>query len=382
MKCKQLFDIIDNLYDEYVQKWMDVCNMESPTMNKARVDAIGNHFLNLAKEKGWATEVFENATGNVVCLTMNPHAEKDAITISAHMDTVHPVGAFGSPTVRVDEKNIYGPGVTDCKGGLIVAMYTMDALSKCGFTDRPVRFLLQSDEEAGSRPINKASVRYICEKAKGSQAFFNLESHTEGCAWVELKGIATYTMKITGIEAHSSMVATEGASAIAEAAHKILELEKFKDANGITCNCGVIAGGTAHNTVPGYCEVRVNFRFATAQQQETITEYLKNLANTVYIKGCKTEVEEFGFRPAMERVQRNLDLLDTVNEILTDNGLQALRPISKKGGADSAYVTTAGIPCLDGFGVIGGNIHSPGEYAIKESLKSSAKRLAAIIYCI
>ena len=382
MKCQKLFECIDTLYDEYLQKWIDVCNMESPTMNKARVDAIGNHFLNLAKEKGWATEVFENATGNVVCLTMNPEAENAPITISAHMDTVHPIGAFGTPAVKFDEEKLYGPGVTDCKGGLIVAMYTMDALSKCGFTDRPIRFLLQSDEEAGSRPVNKPSVRYICEKAKGSRAFFNLESHTEGCAWVELKGIATYTLKITGIEAHSSMVATEGASAIAEAAHKILELEKFKDENGITCNCGVIAGGTAHNTVPGYCEVRVNFRFATAQQQETITEYLKNLANTVYIKGCKTEVEEFGFRPAMERVQRNLDLLDTVNEILTDNGLQTLKPISKKGGADSAYVTTAGIPCLDGFGVTGGNIHSPGEYAIKESLKSSAKRLATIIYCI
>lgn len=382
MKCQKLFECIDTLYDEYLQKWIDVCNMESPTMNKARVDAIGNHFLNLAKEKGWATEVFENATGNVVCLTMNPEAENAPITISAHMDTVHPLGAFGSPAVKFDEEKLYGPGVTDCKGGLIVAMYTMDALSKCGFTDRPVRFLLQSDEEAGSRPVNKASVQYICEKAKGSRAFFNLEGHTEGCAWVELKGIATYTLKITGIEAHSSLVATEGASAIAEAAHKILELEKFKDGNGITCNCGVIAGGTVHNTVPGYCEVCVNFRFATAQQQETIVKYMKNLANTVYIKGCKTEVEEFGFRPAMERVQRNLDLLDTVNEILTDNGLQTLKPIAKKGGADSAYVTIAGIPCLDGLGITGGNIHSPGEYAIKESLKSSAKRLAAIIYCI
>ena len=84
----------------------------------------------------------------------------------------------------------------------------------------------------------------------------------------------------------------------------------------------------------------------------------------------------------MERVQRNLDLLDTINEIFTDNGLPTLQPIAKKGGADSAYITTAGIPCLDDLGVMGYHIHSPNEYAVKESLKAAAKRLASIIYCI
>ena len=242
--------------------------------------------------------------------------------------------------------------------------------------------LLQSDEEAGSRPINKATIGYICEKSKGSRAFFNLEGSNGNSACVERKGIATYLVKITGIEAHSSICAVEGASAIAEAAHKILELEKFKDNDGITCTCGVISGGKTHNTVPGYCEFRANFRFVNANHSEYIAEYMQEFAKKVYIKGCKTEVEEYGFRPAMERVQRNLDLLDTVNEILVKNGMSALEPIKKNGGSDAAQVTTAGIPCLDGLGVRGGGIHSPNEYAEKETLKESAKRLASVVWCI
>ncbi len=382
MECKKLFDCIDELYEEYLQTLVTVCTMETPTMNKELIDKLGEYFIDIAKQKGWETEVFESVTGNVVCLTMNADAKKAPISFSAHMDTVYPVGAFGSPAVTMDEKNIYGPGVTDCKGGLVAALYAMDALDRCGFKDRPVRLLLQSDEEAGSRPINKPTIAYICEKAKDSLAFFNLEGMHKNKVCVERKGIVTYLVKVTGIEAHSSLCATSGASAIAEAAHKILELEKIKDEDGVTCTCGVISGGTTHNTVPGYCEFRANFRFVNAKQREEIAKLMQNLADTVYVEGCKTEVEEFGFRPAMERVQRNLDLLDTVNKIFENNGLTAVTPFASKGGSDAAQVTTAGIPCLDNLGIMGGSVHSPDEYAVKESLKESAKRLASIAYCI
>ena len=382
MECKKLFDCINSLYEEYVEKWVEICNLETPTMNKELVDKLGEYFLNYAKQKGWETEVFENATGNVVCLTMNADSKNAPITFSAHMDTVHPLGSFGTPATKIVGDKIYGPGVTDCKGGAVAAMLAMDALEKCGFSGRPIRLLLQSDEEAGSRPINKPSIQYICEKAKDSRAFFNLEPNIAGSACVQRKGIITYTMKIRGVEAHSSICATAGASAIAEAAHKILELEKFKDESGITCNCGVIAGGTTHNTVPGYCEVRVNFRFTCAKEQEMIAQYMQELEKTVYIPGCRTEMEVYGSRPAMERVDRNLALLYTVNEIFARNGLSTFQPITKNGGSDASQVTSAGIPCLDGFGTQGGGVHSPNEFGILESLREAAKRLAAIAYSL
>ena len=52
------------------------------------------------------------------------------------------------------------------------------------------------------------------------------------------------------------------------------------------------------------------------------------------------------------------------------------------GGADSAEVTEYGIPCLDGFGVEGGAIHSRDEWAYLSSLSEAAKRMAAVAYCI
>lgn len=377
---QKIFDTIDSLYDKHVSIWEDVCNIESPTANKEGVDAVGRYFSDFAKEKGWQVEIFpQPLVGDVVCITMNPNAKGQPVSISGHMDTVHPVGAFGSPAVRIEGDMIYGPGVCDCKGGLVVGLLAMEALDTCGFCERPIKFLLQSDEENGSHLSKKATIQHICEQAKDSVAFLNLEGHTPGTMCITRKGIITFTFKIYGIEAHSSKCATSGANAIAEAAHKIIEMEKLKDNAGLTCNCGVISGGTVPNTVAGYCEFKANIRFANAEQLAWVTEYAKKVATTTHVEGCTCEIEQFSFRVAMEPCDRNDKLATRINEIFTDVGFSALEPISGTGGSDAADATVFGIPSIDQLGAEGGRIHSPDEYAVLSSLPELAKRLASLI---
>ena len=52
------------------------------------------------------------------------------------------------------------------------------------------------------------------------------------------------------------------------------------------------------------------------------------------------------------------------------------------GGSDAAYITEYGIPCIDGIGTEGGSIHTTDEYIESKSIVESAKRIAAVIYCI
>ncbi len=117
-------------------------NLESPTEYKTGVDAVGQYFAQYARSLGWEIEIFKQpVSGNVVCITMNHGAKKQPVTLSGHIDTVHPVGSFGTTAVRIDEMYIYGPGVIDCKGGTVAALMAMTALKKIGFTDRPIRLL-------------------------------------------------------------------------------------------------------------------------------------------------------------------------------------------------------------------------------------------------
>ena len=84
----------------------------------------------------------------------------------------------------------------------------------------------------------------------------------------------------------------------------------------------------------------------------------------------------------MEKNEKRLMLLKTVNELFKKAGLPELTPREDNGASDAADVSFAGIPCLDGLGVLGGRIHSTEEFMHKSSLKESAKRLASIAYLI
>ncbi len=382
MVCDRLFETIEGLEDRYLDMLEEVCNIESPTNFKQGVDRVGAYFIDIAKKHNWKVEIFkQEISGDAVCITMNPDAKAMPICVSGHMDTVHPVGLFGTPAVKRDEENMYGPGVMDCKGGIVAAVMAMDALEKCGFHSRPIHLLLQSDEENGSATSHKKTIEYICKKSEGAEAFLNLEGIKGNTAVLQRKGIIRYHFTVHGKSLHSSRCA-EASNAIAEAAHKIIELEKMKDTDGLTCNCGVISGGTAANTVADNCSFLADIRFATTDELEKAREKVFEIADTTTVDGCFCETEEISFRPAMVYSNKNVELLEKMNKIYKENGLPVLKGRICLSGSDAAYVTDCGIPCIDNLGTEGGNIHSVNEYIRLASLAESAKRIAAFIYCV
>ncbi len=380
MKNEELFQIMDELYPEYLDVWENLCKIESPSSDKAGVDAVGSYVMEIAKDHGWRIEIHkEDVSGDAISITMNPEAQAYPIAVSAHMDTVHPKGSFGESVTMRDKENLYAPGALDCKGGIAQALFAMHSLEKLGFRERPIILLLQSDEEIGSRTSEKRTVKFMADKAKDAIGFFNLEGSSPGYACVKRKGIIYYTFKIKGVEAHSGNCAIAGANAILEAAHKIIEIEKIKDHEGITCNCGVIKGGTVPNTVPGECEFCVNIRYSNQKELEEITARIEEIEKEVYVPGCVTKAYKTGFRVAMEMSEKNLSLLSKVNKIFEENELSTLLPGRGNGGSDAADISSYGIPCIDSISVTGGNVHSPSEFAALKSLLDSSKRLALII---
>ncbi len=370
---------VEDLAEQYFDIWEDICNIESPTSYKEGIDRVGEYFASMARERGWKVEYLkQDVAGDIVCITMNPDTEAAPVTISGHIDTVHPVGSFGTPAVKRDGEKIYGPGVTDCKGGVVAGFMAMDALCQNGYNKRPVRLLLQTDEETSSKTSGGKTIEYICEKSRDSVLFLNLESYSSGGATMQRKGIVSYKLDVEGKEGHSARCATEGANAVVDAAHKIIELDKFKDKDGITCNCAIVSGGTVVNTIPGKCTFSVNFRFATNEQLDTIRKFVNEITQTEHVKGCKCTATEISSRPAMEKKEANIKALEKINKIFEKYNMPVLEARTRPGGSDAAYVTQYGIPCIDSLGTEGGNIHSAGEFANLSSLIDATKRIIVI----
>ena len=378
ISCENVFKRIEALEQEYIKVLEEFCLIESPTDYKEGVDAAGNYIIQKAEAFGWKVEKQkQEIAGDCICITMNPEAKEPPICLSGHIDTVHPVGLFGTPAVRIEGDKMYGPGVADCKGGIVSSLLAMAALDEEGFRTRPIKLILQSDEETSSVESNKATVQYMCECARNAVVFLNCEPSVAGTAVLKRKGIAKYVFNIRGRAAHAANC-FNGISAITEAAHKIIELEKYKDENGITANCGIISGGTKENTVPEECTFKADFRFSNNQELEEIKKTAKRVAETSYVEGTTCELVLVSLRDAMELNDTNIKLLEKVNEIFKKANMPMLTARSSGGGSDAAYTTQCGIPTLDSLGVESINIHTKNEYTLIPTLKESAKRIAAI----
>jgi len=375
MNTKRLFDIVEHKAEKYYKILEEVCNIESPTSFKEGVDRCGAYFVEFAKEKNWDVEMLSlEKAGNPICITLNSDSIEKPIVFSGHLDTVHPVGLFPTPACNRVGNTLFGPGTTDCKGGVVAALLAMEVLDEVDFRERPVKLILQTDEETGSKTSELKTVDFMIEKSKGAIAFFNLEatSPNNECILTR-KSILRYQFNITGKAAHSSKC-MNGISAITEAAHKILELEKYKDGDGITCNCGVISGGTVANTVPEKCCFVADFR-CPEEEEKNVIEIIEKISGTSYLDGTSCTVEKVSSRPGMPLEERNLLLLKQINEIFSQNGMPVFQYKRGNGGSDAAYITKAGIPCVDNLGVIGINIHSINEQVDLTSILDSAKRM-------
>ncbi len=375
---QEKFSTIDNLKEEYVNFLIDVTKIESPTSYKKGVDDACNLVIEKALKKGWKVETLEESSvGNPVAITINENSNGAPIVFSGHMDTVHPIGTIKVNPVRIAEDKLYGPGVYDCKGGIIAGFMAMDALERLGFKDRPVKLVIQTDEENSSILSDKRTVKFMAEQSKNALAFFNLEPYLKGFVSTARKGIIRYKFTVKGVSAHSANC-PDGVNALTEACHKIIELEKLKDKNGITCNVGIINGGTVANTVPDLCTFVADIRFASLEQLDYVNQLVSKICSQSTVKGTTSTFEKVSFRTSMEETEQNLDLLRKVNKILENNGFEKLTPRRGAGGSDAADMTAYGITCLDSLGVMGKNMHSLDEYALISSLTACAKFLTLV----
>lgn len=376
MDMNKLFKECEILNEKYLNFLIDICNISSKSDNKAGVDAVCAFCADFASAQGYEVKVEKiTGSGNVMSATLNPDASGAPVCLSAHMDTVHPDGLFGIQ--RVGDK-LMGPGTYDCKGGIAVGFLLMEALKNCGYTASPVKIILQSDEEVQSLSSNLRTVEFMCEEAKGARAFFNLEGRIAGKVTTSRKGILRYRYDISGIPVHAGTY-FGGASAIKEAAHKVLAIEEKSAVGGITYNCGIIQGGTVMNTVPANCSVCMDIRIRTSEDIKEAEENLLAVGNTTFIEGTQTVTTKVSSRPPMERTEANAKLFADILAASRKYGLGDLCENSVTGGSDAAYTTIAGIPTVDDMGPLGGDYHTTDEWIDIPSLSGSAKIIAAYI---
>ncbi|NLT58497.1 MAG: M20 family metallopeptidase [Clostridiales bacterium] len=319
------------------------------------------------------------SAGRYLTVHANPRGPLPGIAFLAHMDTVHHKGKFGEPPVKTDGTFIYGPGVCDCKGGIAVALLAMQSLLEAGFDRRPLKLILTSDEEVSGRLGGQAGKDFISDQVRGFAAAINCETGMPGKLTVGRKGVSRVEVRVFGRAAHSGWGYREGASAIREAAHKVIEIEGASDGEDLTFNCGVIRGGEVVNIVPAFCTFTTDIRFIRPESLDRAMRHIERVVSTVHVAGTTAECSEISRRLPMERTAGNERLFSEIRRVGEKYGLEKIEPHFSGGGSDSAYTVLAGVPSVCSAGAIGDGSHTVRERAWLSSLPLRAKLLAATV---
>ncbi|MCA1334542.1 M20/M25/M40 family metallo-hydrolase [Pseudooceanicola marinus] len=180
------------------------------------------------------------------------------------------------------------------------------------------------------------------------------------------KGRSKYRLDIHGQESHAGSAFHEGHSAILELARVIGKLEQVTDRDrGTTLNVGRVRGGTEPNVVAGHAACDIDLRFAenpVAGEVETMLKALQPEDPGVRF-ALSGEME----KPCMQRTPQIVEMFERARAINAQIDTP-LEEMHSGGGSDGNFTAAAGVPTLDGLGVIGNAWHSPNEYLVISAL--------------
>ncbi|HLV94823.1 MAG TPA: M20 family metallopeptidase [Candidatus Acidoferrales bacterium] len=352
---------------------------ESPSFDKGAVDRFGEIVAAEWQKRGARVEILRQAKrGNHIRAEVWDSKGRAAGQRMAlgHLDTVYPLGTISTMPFRISGGRAWGPGTFDMKGGLVHALFAVDALraAKIALRKRLV-FLWNSDEEIGSDSSRDA----IEAEARRSDAVFVLEPAfgRDGRLKTARKGVGTAEIIVTGRSAHAGIDPERGVNAVHELALHVARLMKMNDARrGITVQATVIGGGTVSNVVPDHARAEVDIRYARAADSASLTRKLHALR--AILRGARIEVRGGISRPPLERTPQVAQLFAHAKSLMRQMGLP-LGEASTGGGSDGNLTAALGIPTLDGLGAVGDGAHSPREHLLIRSMPERAALLAALL---
>jgi len=357
---------------------------ESPSHDKAAVDRVGAIVAEEARKLGAQVEIIPNQeTGDHVLARFLERTEgaqlgakpsgKDSILLLCHMDTVFPLGTIQKTPYREEGEKIFGPGTSDMKASIVIALAGIEEAQKQGL-NRPVTLLCTSDEEIGSH----TSRVWIESLAKESALVLVMEpALIDGSLKTWRKGVGGFLIKTHGRAAHAGGDPQAGRNAIEEMAHQIIAVQKLTDySKQTTLNVGVIQGGTVSNVVPEECSIQVDVRVMQPGEWERIEAAARDLKPV--LEGTTIEIKGRLNRPPMPFDDRMKATFEKAKSIAARMGMN-LTAGGTGGASDGNFVAPLGIPVLDGMGAVGEGYHSEREYILANSMEQKARLISSLL---
>ena len=298
-----------------------------------------------------------------------PGRGQKRLLLLGHIDTVIGHGAHGP--LRREGERLYGPGTSDMKGGVVLALGLARVLAATPERFAELSVLLVTDEEWRIAPFGHV------ERFKGYDICLCFEAGErapgggEGVI-VRRKAAGTLRVAATGRAAHSGSAPDEGRNALLALAHAALSVAGLHDPAGperLSVVPTVLRSGEALNVVPAAGELVFDMRADRSEAFDSV------------LAAVPASRDGVALAPSLERSWPAMDTRAASFGLLERASARVGRPVvgMPRGGASDASHYAPFIPItIDGLGPRGGGAHTPQEFVSAPSLRERAEVALAV----
>lgn len=362
-----------DLQDDFMKVWEQLVNIDTGTgygEGLVRVGSLVAEFLKTLGAEVRTVPASQPEEGFHVIGTFSGKGTGKVMTM-AHMDTVFPAGTAKKRPFRIEGEWAYGPGVSDCKGSVVLCLYAMKLLREMNYTDYgKITCLFNCDEETGS----PSSRELIKELAKEHDYVLCCEPGQVGDGVVLWrKGSAVMTLEAYGRSAHAGSAPQDGRNAMMELIRQITQLSQLGDEEKLTTlNFTTIQAGDRVNVIPDYAAAKADIRVVYPGELDRIEKEAQRIAKNTMIPDTTVKVTLNRNNPPFPQNEKTNALIAKANEIYGEIG-KTLRTTGAGGASDANWAASAGAVVVDGLGPVkGGPNHTENE---RSNINSIVPRL-------
>lgn len=295
------------------------------------------------------------------------------LVVSAHMDTVHPLGIpLG---VRILENRVIGPGIGDNALGLAALLGLVRYLKENNIPLPGDLWLAANVGEEGLGDLR--GIQAIVDKFKGEPLAYLV---------IEGMGLGTILNRGLGVERYRISVETPGGHSWVDygqpsAIHELCQLVTSLTAISLptqpctTMNIGVIHGGTSVNTIAAHAWLELDLRSEEKGALADVVRNVQRIVRSAQQGSVQVKMERIGRRLAGELPAQH-PLVNLATSVLKELGFEPRLEIAS---------TDANLPLSRGYPSIciglthGNNAHTTEEYILTSPVSRGLAQLFAIV---
>lgn len=355
-----------------------IVNINSGTRNIEGLDAVRQVLVPEFEKVGLTVTTHELEDGHKL-LSMTAPGGTPELLLMGHIDTVF---AKDSGFQRYERRgdSIYGPGVIDMKGGIVLMLSLLQAYEG---TNQLGKFMviINDDEEIGS-PYSQALVKKLAADVPSGLVF---EPGLPGGGVVTShSGVRWLTLTVEGRAAHAGLEPELGISACVEISDKVVRISKLADpARNVLVNVGVIKGGTKPNVVCETAEAGIDVRFVERDDLRKVLADIQTITDRMVVYNAQLSA-------APTASLENVVTLPSMPPSSTERLYGLLQIAAKKTnqevsgehvgyGTDAGHLTDTGMEVLVGLGPYGGGMHTDEERLVVSTYQERLDLTKALV---